>query len=93
MPLLRVVSWLAVGLCAACARDGGGGEGSNGGGSASGGSAGGAAVLAGTRIGAPAPPNAEGQWTMPAGDYANSRYSGLNQITSANAAGLHASWT
>jgi PQQ-dependent dehydrogenase (methanol/ethanol family) len=52
----------------------------------------GVASVTGARIGAPSAGPA-GEWQMPAGDYANSRYSTLNQITSANAASLHASWT
>ncbi|HEU4563847.1 MAG TPA: methanol/ethanol family PQQ-dependent dehydrogenase [Gemmatimonadaceae bacterium] len=35
----------------------------------------------------------DGQWTLAAKDYANSRYSALNQITSANAKGLKLAWT
>jgi len=35
----------------------------------------------------------DGQWTMPAKDYAATRYSGLAQITVANARGLHPVWT
>ena len=34
-----------------------------------------------------------GEWSMPGGDYSNSRFSDLDQITAANAANLHASWT
>jgi lanthanide-dependent methanol dehydrogenase len=34
-------------------------------------------------------PLADGQWTMPAGDYANTRYSPLNQINSTNVQNLH----
>jgi PQQ-dependent dehydrogenase (methanol/ethanol family) len=49
-------------------------------------------AVAGTRIGAPRSTPA-GEWQMPAGDYASSRFSDLNQITPANAANLHASWT
>ena len=51
-----------------------------------------ASSVAGTRIGAPrtTPP---GEWQMPAGDYASSRFSELAQITPANAANIHASWT
>jgi PQQ-dependent dehydrogenase (methanol/ethanol family) len=33
-------------------------------------------------------PLADGQWTMPAGDYGNTRYSPLNQITSTNVQNL-----
>src|SRR3954462_8180601 len=32
-------------------------------------------------------------WVMPTGDYANTRYSKLNQITAANAGKLQAAWT
>ncbi|WP_291846233.1 lanthanide-dependent methanol dehydrogenase XoxF5 [Bradyrhizobium sp.] len=32
-------------------------------------------------------------WVMPAGDYANTRYSKLNQITAANAGKLQVAWT
>ncbi len=35
----------------------------------------------------------DGQWSMPAKDYASSRYSALSQITRANAHGLHPVWT
>lgn len=49
-------------------------------------------IVAGTRIGTPIPPG-DGQWTMPARDYAASRYSPLAQITSANVNGLHVAWT
>jgi lanthanide-dependent methanol dehydrogenase len=34
-----------------------------------------------------------GEWQMPAGDYANSRYSELAQITPSNAKNLRAAWT
>ena len=36
---------------------------------------------------------AEGNWTMPAKDYASTRYSGLAQINAHNAKGLHPLWT
>ena len=56
--------------------------------------AGGAPIVADARIGTPNPPRtAEGEWTMPARDYASSRYSTLAQITSANAKSLKAAWT
>ncbi len=35
----------------------------------------------------------EGNWTMPAKDYASTRYSSLSQINSTNAKGLHPLWT
>src|SRR6478735_3386149 len=34
----------------------------------------------------------DGQWTMPAKDYASTRYSGLEQINAANAKDLKLSW-
>ncbi len=34
-------------------------------------------------------PVADGQWTMPAGDYGNTRYSPLNQIDTSNVQSLH----
>ena len=48
--------------------------------------------VAGATIAAPRSGSA-GEWAHPAGDYANSRYSGLDQITVANAKNLHAAWT
>src|SRR5438034_4927953 len=39
------------------------------------------------------PPRDDGQWTMPAKDYAATRYSGLAQITAANAARLRPVWS
>src|SRR5207247_4426652 len=39
------------------------------------------------------PPRYDGQWTMPAKDYAATRYSGLAQITAANAARLRPVWS
>ena len=35
----------------------------------------------------------DGQWTMPAKDYASTRYSGLTDINAANASRLHPVWT
>ena len=54
---------------------------------------GGAPIVADARIGTPNPPGAEGEWVMPARDYASSRYSTLAQITSGNAKNLRAAWT
>lgn len=49
--------------------------------------------IAGARI-ASAPPNdKKGEWLLPGRDYANSRYSELDEITPANAANLHVAWT
>lgn len=42
--------------------------------------------LPGIHLVSPVP---DGQWTLPAGDYANTRYSPLNQITDRNVQGLH----
>ncbi|HLZ45249.1 MAG TPA: PQQ-dependent dehydrogenase, methanol/ethanol family [Gemmatimonadales bacterium] len=41
----------------------------------------------------PQPARDDGQWTMPARDYAATRYSGLAQITPANATRLHPVWS
>ena len=49
-------------------------------------------TVAGTRIAAPRTGPA-GEWSMPAADYSNSRFSDLDQITAANAKNLHAAWT
>src|SRR5437773_12540286 len=35
----------------------------------------------------------DGQWTMAPRDFANTRYSCLDQITTANARALHVAWT
>ncbi len=42
---------------------------------------------------APASPAEDGQWSMPAKDYAATRYSGLATINAGNATGLHPVWT
>src|SRR2546421_67183 len=39
------------------------------------------------------PSHDDGQWTMPAKDYAATRYSGLSQITPTNASKLHPVWS
>jgi PQQ-dependent dehydrogenase (methanol/ethanol family) len=49
--------------------------------------------VADARIGAPPPSSDEGQWTMPARDYASSRYSELREITAENAKNLRVAWT
>jgi PQQ-dependent dehydrogenase (methanol/ethanol family) len=51
-----------------------------------------AAVAAGVRA-APAAAQDDGQWPMPAKDYASTRYSKLTAITPQNAPGLHPVWT
>src|SRR6185503_17471776 len=38
-------------------------------------------------------PNEDGQWTMPAKDYASTRFSGLDQINTNNVANLKLAWT
>ncbi len=35
----------------------------------------------------------DSQWTMPAKDYASTRYSGLSEINAGNASRLHPVWT
>src|SRR4051794_29247898 len=42
---------------------------------------------------AAASPDDDGQWTMPAKDYANTRFSGLTQINKANVANLQVALT
>ena len=51
----------------------------------------GTASVSGARIAVPHAGPA-GEWQMPAGDYASSRYSELSSITPQNAANLHVSW-
>ena len=51
----------------------------------------GGAPVSGARI-AVAHEGPAGEWHMPAGDYANSRYSELSSITPQNAANLRVSW-
>lgn len=51
------------------------------------------AVLAGARVvGQPLPPD-DGQWLIPAKDYASTRFSGLGQINTGNARNLKVAWT
>ncbi len=50
-------------------------------------------IVQGTQIATPPPTAAEGEWRLPARDYASSRYSPLAQITPGNAKNLHVSWT
>ena len=50
-----------------------------------------APVVRDARIGVPRAGGA-GEWTMPGGDYANSRYSELDRITPANAKNLRVAW-
>ena len=51
-----------------------------------------ATTVPGTKIGAPRSGPA-GEWNVPAGDFASSRFSDLDQVTPENAKSLHASWT
>ncbi len=46
-----------------------------------------------TNGGAPAQQTEDGQWLMPAKNYASTRFSGLNQITADNAKNLKLAWT
>ena len=50
-------------------------------------------LVAGAKIGTPPPAVADGEWSLPARDYANSRFSNLAEITSANVKNLHVAWT
>ena len=52
-----------------------------------------AAVAAGVRAAPAAAAQDDGQWPMPAKDYASTRYSKLTAITPQNAPGLHPVWT
>ena len=49
-------------------------------------------TVSGTSIAAPRTGPA-GEWSLPGGDYSNSRYSELDQVTPATVKGMHASWT
>ena len=40
-----------------------------------------------------APDSGDAQWTIPAKNYASTRYSGLSQITAANVSGLKLAWS
>jgi lanthanide-dependent methanol dehydrogenase len=51
------------------------------------------AVYSSCQAAGAAPAGDDGQWTMPARDYAATRYSGLALITAANARSLHPVWT
>ena len=51
------------------------------------------ASLSGARIAVPAPGQDDGQWLMPAKNYASTRYSELNQINVQNVRNLKAAWT
>ncbi|MBW8816176.1 MAG: PQQ-dependent dehydrogenase, methanol/ethanol family [Caulobacterales bacterium] len=52
-----------------------------------------AATPTGAVAPAAASPDDDGQWTMPAKDYANTRYSGLDQINTGNVKGLQVAFT
>src|SRR5947208_16428254 len=52
-----------------------------------------AALSAGVVCAQPSPPPADGQWTMPAKNFENTRYSGLDQIKIDNAKDLRVAWT
>src|SRR3712207_678362 len=77
----RVAVTPLLALCGACSRDAGQSRDSTG-----------AAVrVSGARI-AVAREGKPGEWPQQAGDYANSRYSELDQITAANAGALKVAW-
>src|SRR3954470_10685365 len=50
-------------------------------------------LLAGSAYGADTNTNEDGQWRMAAKDYANTRFSALNQINSGNVTNLKVAWT
>src|SRR3954468_2248587 len=50
-------------------------------------------VMAATFVQAAEPAADDGQWTMATKDYANMRFSGLDQINAQNAKGLKLAWT
>jgi alcohol dehydrogenase (cytochrome c) len=52
-----------------------------------------AAILVGVACGQPSPPPEDGQWTMPAKNFENTRYSGLDQIKADNVKDLRVAWT
>ncbi|HUQ81215.1 MAG TPA: PQQ-dependent dehydrogenase, methanol/ethanol family, partial [Gemmatimonadaceae bacterium] len=90
-PMMRRLTWTALAAAAAaCSPGGGKASPSDSAGVAK--ATGAPAQVSGTRIGAPRS-TAAGEWQMPAGDYASSRFSDLDQITPANAANLKAAWT
>ena len=70
---------LALATLGACTGDGGRGG------------SGGGPIVANARIAVPRP-GPPGEWPMPGGDYSNSRYSELADITPANAKQLQVSW-
>ena len=51
------------------------------------------ATLAGARVAGQPPAQDDGQWLMPAKDYASTRYSALGQINTANVVQLKPAWT
>ena len=51
------------------------------------------ASLSGARVAASPPGQDDGQWLMPARNYASTRYSGLGQINVRNVRNLQAAWT
>src|SRR3954467_10840906 len=52
-----------------------------------------AVILACIASGQPSPAAEDGQWTMPAKNFENTRYSGLDQIKVENAKDLRVAWT
>src|ERR1700760_674443 len=50
-------------------------------------------AIAGARVAAQPPGQDDGQWVMPAKDYASTRYSGLDQINTQNVKSLKVAWT
>ena len=81
---MRRLTALGVALAAACSRDAAPARDTT--------AAAATTTVAGARIPSVRPGPA-GEWSLPAGDYASSRYSELDQITAANVKGLKAAWT
>src|SRR4029079_14315729 len=52
-----------------------------------------AGILTGIASAQPSTPAEDGQWTMPAKNFENTRYSGLDQIKIDNAKNLRVAWT
>ena len=81
---------IVMACAAACADEGNRAAAEPGGVAASSGAAA-SALGAGPRIAVPRP-GPPGEWPMPGGDYSNSRYSELDDITALNVKGLHVAW-
>ena len=88
--LSSLLAAIVMACAAACADEGNRAAAEPGGVAASSGTAA-SALGAGPRIAVPRP-GPPGEWPMPGGDYSNSRYSELDDITALNVKGLHVAW-